>query len=145
MLYFDKFPTVLYDPDGSGNVKLMTNILKRVRVRANMAKEFVNDGGNVKSFMEVLKQSELAELENSGEIFGFWGKKMLPQIFKWDDKSKMLISGAMDELELLSKRKDFLKSELKLDDVIVISSEDSKDQSGRINSAMPLSPAIIYA
>ena len=40
MLYFDKFPTVLYDPDGSGNVKLMTNILKRVRVRANMAKEF---------------------------------------------------------------------------------------------------------
>ena len=40
MLYFDKFPTVLYDPDGSGNIKLMTNILKRVRVRANMAKEF---------------------------------------------------------------------------------------------------------
>ena len=40
MLYFNKFPTVLYDPDGSGNVKLMTNILKRVRVRANMAKEF---------------------------------------------------------------------------------------------------------
>ena len=40
MLYFNKFPTVLYDPDGSGNIKLMTNILKRVRVRANMAKEF---------------------------------------------------------------------------------------------------------
>jgi len=70
---------------------------------------------------------------------------MLPQIFKWDDKSKMLISGSMDELELLSKRKDFLKSELKLDDVIVVSSEESTDQSGRINSAMPLSPTIIYA
>ena len=40
MLYFNKFPTVLYDPDGSGNVKLMTNILKRVRVRSNMTKEF---------------------------------------------------------------------------------------------------------
>ena len=51
----------------------------------------------------------------------------------------------MDELELLSKRKDFIKSELKLDDVIIISSEDSDDQSGRINSAMPLSPAIIYS
>ncbi len=40
MLYFNKFPTILYDPDGSGNVKLMTNILKRVRVRSNMTKEF---------------------------------------------------------------------------------------------------------
>tara|TARA_Y100000310_G_scaffold289171_1_gene315380 strand:+ start:3622 stop:4143 length:522 start_codon:yes stop_codon:yes gene_type:complete len=40
MLYFNKFPTVLYDPHGSGSSKLATNILKRVRVRANMAKEF---------------------------------------------------------------------------------------------------------
>ena len=94
--------------------------------------------------MSKLKDSELAELENSGEIFGFWGKKMLPQIFKWDDKSKLLISGSMDELELLSQRKDFLGAELGLEEVVIISSEDSLDESGRINSAMPLSPAVIY-
>jgi leucyl-tRNA synthetase len=114
------------------------------RKLAVMAIEFVNKGGNVKSFMSKLKDSELAELENSGEIFGFWGKKMLPQIFKWDDKSKLLISGSMDELELLSQRKDFLGAELGLEEVVIISSEDSLDESGRINSAMPLSPAIIY-
>ena len=69
---------------------------------------------------------------------------MLPQIFKWDDKSKLLISGSMDELELLSQRKDFLGAELGLEEVVIISSEDSLDESGRISSAMPLSPAVIY-
>ena len=36
-------------------------------------------------------------------------------------------------------------SELDLDEVVIISSEDSLDDTGKINSAMPLSPAIIYA
>jgi len=131
--------------DGPATTLTLTISPEWKRSLATMASEYIGNGGNVKSFMGELKQSKLAELENSGEVFGFWGKKMLPQIFKWDDKSKLLISGSMDELELLSKRKDFIKSELKLDDVIVISSEDSDDQSGRINSAMPLSPAIIYS
>jgi len=131
--------------DGPATTLTLTISPDWKRSLATMAIEYIGNGGNVKSFMGELKQSKLAELENYGEVFGFWGKKMLPQIFKWDDKSKLLISGSMDELELLSKRKDFIKSELKLDDVIVISSEDSDDQSGRINSAMPLSPAIIYS
>ena len=131
--------------DGPATTLTLTISPEWKRSLATMAIEYIGNGGNVKSFMGELKQSKLAELENYGEVFGFWGKKMLPQIFKWDDKSKLLISGSMDELELLSKRKDFIKSELKLDDVIVISSEDSDDQSGRINSAMPLSPAIIYS
>ena len=75
-----------------------------------MAIRFVSEGGNVKSFMAELKESDLGKLENSGEIFAFWGKKMLPQIFKWDDKSKQLITGQMNELELLSKRKEFIKN-----------------------------------
>ena len=41
MSYFNKFPTVLYDSNGFAGPKLVTNILKRVRVRTNMAKEFV--------------------------------------------------------------------------------------------------------
>ena len=40
MSYFVNFPVTLYDVDGSGTSKAVTNILKRVRVRANMAKEY---------------------------------------------------------------------------------------------------------
>ena len=41
MSYFINFPTILYDPHGIGNQKLVTNLLKRVRIRSNMKKEFV--------------------------------------------------------------------------------------------------------
>ena len=41
MFYFNYFPTMLSDPDGSGSAKLITNILKRVQIRANMKKEVV--------------------------------------------------------------------------------------------------------
>ena len=40
MFYFNYFPKLLYDPDGSGTAKLVTNIMKRVRVRTNSKKEF---------------------------------------------------------------------------------------------------------
>jgi len=41
MSYFQYFPTMLYDANGDGSAKLATNILKRVRMRANMKKEVV--------------------------------------------------------------------------------------------------------
>ena len=41
MSYFINFPTTLYDPHGIGNQKLATNLLKRVRIRTNMKKEFI--------------------------------------------------------------------------------------------------------
>ena len=41
MSYFNRFPTLLYDPAGVVNPKLVTNILKRVRLRVNMKKELV--------------------------------------------------------------------------------------------------------
>ena len=41
MTYFSNFSTMLYDPAGDGSAKVTTNILKRVRVRANMKKEIV--------------------------------------------------------------------------------------------------------
>jgi len=41
MSYFNNFSTMLYDPKGNGSAKLCTNILRRVRVRANMKKEIV--------------------------------------------------------------------------------------------------------
>ena len=41
MSYFSNFSTILYDPVGDGNAKLVTDIMSRVRVRANMKKEVV--------------------------------------------------------------------------------------------------------
>ena len=49
MPYFSYFPTILYDPIGDGTAKLATNIMSRVRVRANMKKEIIMlDPYNVK-------------------------------------------------------------------------------------------------
>ena len=41
MSYFSNFSTLMYDPKGDGSAKLTTNILKRVRIRANMKKEII--------------------------------------------------------------------------------------------------------
>ena len=41
MSYFNRFSTILYDPAGVTNPVLVTNILKRVRLRTNMKREIV--------------------------------------------------------------------------------------------------------
>ena len=41
MSYFNYFPKTMYDPAGDGSTKMVTDIMKRVRVRANMKKEIV--------------------------------------------------------------------------------------------------------
>ena len=40
-MYFQYFPTMLYDPAGDGSAKSVTNILKRARLRVNMKKELI--------------------------------------------------------------------------------------------------------
>jgi leucyl-tRNA synthetase len=131
--------------DGPAEKLTLTICPNWKRELAEMAINFVEEGGGVKSFMGYLKDSHLAKQENAGEIFSFWGKKMLPQIFKWDDKSKQLITGDMNELDLLSKRKEFIKKELGLKEIIVISSEENTIDFDKTKSALPLNPSIIYA
>ena len=41
-----------------------------------------------------------------------WNKKMLSQVFKWDDKSKALILDNIDESKVLSERALFIAQEL---------------------------------
>ena len=41
MSYFNYFPIIMYDPAGDGSAKMVTNIMKRVRLRTNMKKEIV--------------------------------------------------------------------------------------------------------
>ena len=68
---------------------------------------------------------------------GFWGKKMLPQVFKWDDASREVICSAMDEANVLSASSDFIAKELQLSSVRIVVGESEDDSTGRAGSAMP--------
>ena len=58
------------------------------RELAIVAINHVISGGNVKAFAGTLADLAFVNSENKGEIMGFWGKRMLPQIFKWSDEEK---------------------------------------------------------
>ncbi|MED5308209.1 MAG: class I tRNA ligase family protein, partial [Candidatus Thermoplasmatota archaeon] len=106
---------------------------------------YLNDGGNVKQFIQELKQMNFVNDENMGQILSYWNKKMLSQVFKWDDKSKSLILDNIDEAEVLLERASFIAKELDLNEIEVIRAEDYQGEDGRENSSLPLSPSIIFA
>ena len=106
---------------------------------------YLNDGGNVKQFIQELKQMDFVTDENMGQILSYWNKKMLSQVFKWDDKSKSLILDNIDEAEVLIERASFIAKELDLKEIEVIRAEDYQGEDGRENSSLPLSPSIIFA
>ncbi len=106
---------------------------------------YLNDGGNVKQFIQELKQMDFVNDENMGQILSYWNKKMLSQVFKWDDKSKSLILDNIDEAEVLLERASFIAKELDLNEIEVIRAEDYQGEDGRENSSLPLSPSIIFA
>lgn len=114
------------------------------RTLAQAALAFVEEGGHPKNFMPVLANHPLASGERKGEVMGFWGKKMLPQMFKWDDASKVVVASTLDEAHVLSTASSFISSELQLTTVDVVLGESEQDTTGRASSAMPLSPAIVY-
>lgn len=115
------------------------------RVLARSALDFVHDGGHPKQFMPVLAEHPLTQGERKGEIMAFWGKKMLPQVFKWDDASRLVVRSSLDEAAVLSAAADFIAQELNLESVTVVVGESEADTTSRAGSAMPLSPAIVYA
>ena len=115
------------------------------RSMAQAALSFITDGGHPKQFIPVLTEMPMAQGERKGEMIGFWGKKMLPQVFKWDDASKGVIASAMDEQAVLDAASGFIAEELGLETVVIVLGESADDQTGRAGSAMPLSPAVVYA
>ena len=106
---------------------------------------YLNDGGNVKQFIQELKQMDFVNDENIGQILSYWNKKMLSQVFKWDDKSKSLILDNIDEVKLLKERASFIAKELDLNEIEVIRAEDYQGADGRENSSLPLNPSIKFA
>ena len=106
---------------------------------------YLQNGGNVKQFIQVLKQMDFVNEANMGQILSYWNKKMLSQVFKWDDKAKALILDTIDEAKILSDRASFIAEELGLSDVEIVKAENYQGTDGRENAAMPLSPSIIFA
>jgi len=83
-----------------------------------------------------------AQGENKGEIMAFWGKRMLPQIFKWSDEEKAMISGSLNEAEVLQNASSFICTELGISAVTI---EAGITDIGRSGTALPLAPAIVYS
>ena len=115
------------------------------RTMAVEALDFIEQGGSPKKFVSHLSQMEIAQGERKGEIIGYWGKKMLPQVFKWDDASRVLLRSDLDEVEALSLRSHFIAEELGLQSVQVVLGESPEDETGRAGGSLPLAPAIVYA
>ena len=109
------------------------------------ALNFIEQGGSPKQFASHVSQMEIAQGERKGEIIGYWGKKMLPQVFKWDDDSRILIRSGLDEVEALTQRSSFIAQELGLQSVKVVLGESAEDETGRAGGSMPLAPSIVYA
>lgn len=112
---------------------------------AEMALSHLSGGNNIKAFMGILTQSDLAQGETRGERLGFWNKRMLPQVFKWDDEKKRILLSALEETRVYTDASDFIAAELGLASVRIVRGESGEDKTGKAGVAMPLSPAFIYA
>ena len=115
------------------------------RMMAVEALEYLEQGGSPKKFVAHLSQMDIAQGDRKGEIIGYWGKKMLPQVFKWDDASRILLRSSLDEVEAISTRASFIAEELGLQSVHVVLGESPEDNTGRSGGSLPLAPAIVYA
>ena len=77
MSYFSNFPTIMYDPTGDGSAKLATNIMKRVRMRANMKKEVVMlDPYDIKEN----ETPEIVADKHHGSVYYHWVVMLLNDI-----------------------------------------------------------------
>ena len=115
------------------------------REMARSALNFISEGGHPKQFVPILAQMPMAQGERKGEMMTFWGKKMLPQVFKWDDASREVIISELDEQQVVQDAADFIASDLNLKMIMVVEGESEADTTQRAGSAMPLSPAIVYS
>ena len=75
---------------------------------------------------------------------GFWGKKMLPQVFKWSDEEKSLLSGGLDEAAVLNAASGFIAGELDIESFTAYRAGKREDIGGRSSSAFPLRPGLTF-
>ena len=101
----------------------------------------LESGENIKSIASKIHSISDLNIDYQGEVMSFWCKRMLPQVFKWSDEEKVMISGELDEGDSLKNAADFKKTELELES---IEFETGDLDVGRSASAMPLAPTIVY-
>ena len=131
--------------DGSARVLTLVTAPDWKQKLSREAINFIADGGNIRNFIQEIKQMSFVNEQNIGEILQYWNKRMLSQVFKWDDKAKLLILQNIDEVEVLRTRAEFFAKELGLQEIKVVKTEDYDLGDGREKSALPLSPGIIFA
>ena len=112
------------------------------RELASAAISHLKQGKNIKTFAGELQQQPFVTPENKSDIMQFWGKKMLPQIFKWSDEEKAIIESKLDEGVILKNSHKFICDELSLSNIDV---ETGNEDVGRSSAAIPLSPSIVYS
>jgi leucyl-tRNA synthetase len=112
------------------------------RELAQSAIAHLESGENIKIFAKVLADLPFAQGDMRGEVMGFWGKRMLPQIFKWSDEEKQIIASSLDEGNVLRVASDFICSDLGLTGIDI---ESGVIDVGRSNTAIPLAPSIVYS
>ena len=112
------------------------------RELAQAAISHLESGANVKTFAASLATLPFAQGEMRGEVMGFWGKRMLPQIFKWSDDEKRMIVSSLDEGAILSAASVFICNELGISSVDI---ETGDFDIGRSGTAIPLAPSVIYS
>jgi leucyl-tRNA synthetase len=111
---------------------------------AKTALDFIISGGNPKAFIPILSQMDICQGQRKGEIMGYWGKKMLPQLFKWDDYSRSVILSDLNEIEVLTQRSEFIAADLGLENITFVVGESQEDTTQRAGAAVPLGPAVVY-
>ncbi|HJM24145.1 MAG TPA: leucine--tRNA ligase [Candidatus Thalassarchaeaceae archaeon] len=111
-----------------------------------------NSGFNFKS----KGQSHVKSLEafkdesTRGEIFQIWnsitigGKKTRGRIYTWSEGERNLISGGINEAEVILENSEFIASALEVDSVEAYSVGDSEDVGGKARISFPLEPGIAF-
>ena len=112
------------------------------RSLARAAISHLNQGKNIKSFAGELPKFQFVTPENKSEVMQLWGKKMLPQIFKWSDDEKAIIESSLSEEKILTNASEFICSELSLSYIVI---EAGESDVGRSAAAVPLAPSIVYS
>jgi len=109
---------------------------------AQAAISHLESGQNIKAFASKLATLPFAQGEMKGAVMTFWGKRMLPQVFKWSDDEKRMIAGSLNEGGILSAASQFICDDLGISSVVI---ETGAVDIGKSSTAVPLAPSVVYS
>ena len=72
------------------------------------------------------------------------GKKNRGRIHTWLEGERTLISGRIDEVEIIKQNSDFIASSLEVESVEVYTAGEAEDVGGKARISFPLEPGIAF-